>query len=122
VPFEGITYEPANSNFNGPLSSTADINYVGTANVQDKAYLTHWPDGTSTYSCKPFDGVTYRSRTVYNQDDDIYSYSYYESYVLYEGTALAGSRSDFELDGEIYVDKTLVDNDGVVRRQDSIVE
>jgi hypothetical protein len=112
LPFEGITYDKATSNFNGPLSATADINYVGTANVQDDPYLTHWSDGTSTYSCKPFDGVDYRSRTVYNNEDDYYSSSYYESYVLHEGTASDSVRDDFELDGDIYMNKNVVDNDG----------
>ncbi|MDR1477693.1 MAG: hypothetical protein LBJ00_01995 [Planctomycetaceae bacterium] len=120
VPFEGVSYDKATDSFNGPLSSMADINYVGTGNVQDNPYLTHWDDGTSTYSCKPFDGVTYRQRTVYNNEDDGYYYSsYYMSYVLYEGTATDGSRSDFELEGDVYINQNVVDNDGRVTRVDS---
>jgi hypothetical protein len=119
VPFEGVTYEVANGNFDGPLSTMADINYVGTGNVQDNPYLTHWADGTSTYSSKPFDGITYRQRTVYNNSDDdwYYSYSYYESYVLYEGSATDdSSRGDYELQGDVYINTTVVDNDGMVTR------
>ncbi|MDR1483956.1 MAG: hypothetical protein LBT09_03935 [Planctomycetaceae bacterium] len=119
VPFEGIAYEKASSDFNGPLSTTADVNYIGTANVQSEPYLTHWQDGTSTYSSKPFDGVTYRSRTVYNNDGDSYYNSYDYGYVLYEGTASDdSSRSDYELDGDVYVNKNLIDNDGRVTRID----
>jgi hypothetical protein len=115
VPFEGITYSEASSEFNGPTSSTADINYVGTANVGDSAYLTHWPDGSSTYSTQPFEDVDYYSRTVYNNDDSDYYYSsYYMSYVLHEGSAYEGSRDDYVLSdsGDEYVDKTPEDNDG----------
>ncbi|MDR2643325.1 MAG: hypothetical protein LBC74_11090 [Planctomycetaceae bacterium] len=115
VPFEGVEYEKASSDFDGPLSSTADINYVGTASIQSDPYLTHWQDGSSTYSSKPFGGVTYRPRTVYNNEEDNYYYSsYYNSYVLYEGTATEGSYSDYELEGDTYVNKNLVDNDGRV--------
>jgi hypothetical protein len=120
VPFEGVVYERATADFDGPVSSLADINYVGTANITNKPYLTHWVDGTSTYSSKPFDGVTYRSRTVYNNNEDSYYYSsYYNSYVLYEGTATEDSRSDYELEGDTYVNKNVIDNDGFVSRLDN---
>jgi hypothetical protein len=112
VPFEGIEYEVATADFKGPLNSMADVNYVGTANVSNDPYLTHWPDGKSTYSTKPFDGVTYSRRTFYNNDNDSLLLSSHESYVMYEGTALEGSRDDYILEGDTYVDKNTVDNDG----------
>ncbi|MDR0392543.1 MAG: hypothetical protein LBH59_11585 [Planctomycetaceae bacterium] len=116
VPFEGIEYEVATSDFKGPLNSIADVNYVGTANVSSDPYLTHWSDGTSTYSTKAFDGVTYTRRTFYNNDNDSYVFGSYESYVMYEGTALEGTRDDYILEGDTYVNKNTVDNDGYVSR------